>query len=175
MNPKAESRMIWAFFIAFVAVIVISLLFGCKTKKVTITETVYVHDTVTSHKTDTLIDIRVKTDSVVEYKFLTLHDTTIIERGSTVVLKENGDTVRQSEWEKIWQKIQEMESLQHNEIHTDSTSFYKTQNDSLRKALDIEKAKEKIVVKKYPIPWWLMGVFVAFMAGLCFWVLKKAK
>lgn len=171
MDDKRENRIVWAFFVVFITIIAVSLLCGCKTKTVTITETVYVHDTVTNHKTDTLIDIRVKTDSVIEYKLLTLNDTTIIERGSVVVLKENGDTLKQSEWEKTWQKIKEKENVQHNESHSDSINLYKAQNDSLRKALNIEKAKEKTVIKRYYIPWWLIATLVIIFIGLYIYVL----
>lgn len=157
--------------IMLMTLMALSLLISCKTREVVRQETVYVHDTVTNHKTDTLIDIRVKTDSVVEYKLLTFNDTTVIERKSVVVLKENGDTLKQSEWEKTWQKTKEKENVQHNESHSDSTNFYKTQNDSLQKVLNIEKAKEKTVIKRYYIPWWLIATLVIIFIGLYIYTL----
>lgn len=171
ITSQEENGMGCGAIIAIVVVALLASLCSCKTKTVTITETVYIHDTVTNHKTDTLIDIRVKTDSVIEYKLLTFNDTTIIERGSVVVLKENGDTLKQSEWEKIWQKVKEKENVQHNESHSDSTSFYKAQNDSLRKALSIEKTKEKTVIKRYSIPWWLIVTLAVILVGLYVYVL----
>ena len=171
ITPRKENGKAYGVFIAIAIIALLISLCSCKTKTITVTETVYVHDTVTNHKTDTLIDIRVKTDSVIEYKLLTFNDTTIIERESVVVLKENGDTLKKSEWEKIWQKIKEKENVQHNESHFDSINFYKAQNDSLRKVLNIEKAKEKTTIKRYSIPWWLIVTFAVIFIGLYIYVL----
>ena len=174
ITPRTETGIAAIAITAILLIIVLSLLAGCKTKTVTITETLYVHDTITSHKTDTIVDIRVKTDSVVEYKMLTSHDTTIIERENTIVLRENGDTLRQSELEKVWQKIHDMENLQHIENHFDSLGFYKVQNDSLRKALAENKSRDKTVVKtEKVIKWWEYVLLLAIVGIAIYFVLRR--
>jgi len=147
--------MVWAFFVVFVSIIVLSLLFGCKTKTVTVTENVYVHDTVTSIKTDTVREVKVQT----------IRDTTIQKEVHTYTLNNVGDTVREIH------HYHDRETV----IVVDSTDRYKATVDSLRQALKEEKSKDKTIVKRYPIPWWLCLFFVVAMAALSVMVLKKTK
>ena len=43
-------------------------------------------------------------------EYVTVHDTTYISRS---------DTISEREWERLWQKIHELESARHNESHRD--------------------------------------------------------
>ena len=175
MTPKGETRIALVFTAIILALIALTFV-GCKTPK-TVTETLteYVHDTVTVHKADTVEITKVEKDSVIEYKLLAIHDTTIIDRGSCVVLKENGDTLRQWEWNNVLQKVHEKENNTKNETHIDSASYYKATVDSLRAALHEAKSKEKVVVKtKYILRWWEWGIIGLLAVALVAAVIKRS-
>ena len=137
---ERENRIVWVFFVAFVAIIVLSLLFGCKTKTVVETFTEYVHDTVTSIKTDTVKEVRVQI----------VRDTTILKEIHTYTLNNVGDTIREIH------HYHERDRL----MVVDSTYRYRATVDSLQKALTEEKAKVKISVKDH-IPKWVWIVLIA--------------
>ncbi len=175
MTPKGETRIALVFADIILAIIALTFV-GCKTPK-TVTETivVHVHDTVTVHKTDTVKVVKVEKDSVIVYKYLAVHDTTIIDHGSCVVLKENGDTLRQYEWNNVMQKLHERDNNTHSKVHQDSTGYYKATVDSLRAALHEAKAKEKVVVKtKYILRWWEWGIVGLLAVALLAAVIKKS-
>lgn len=157
MTRKQETGMA---VITAVVLLLLILLSSCSTKK-TITEYVAVHDTLTVHHSDTLKIIRVTRDTIVDWKYITLHDTLHHEKERVIVLNENGDTISQREWEKLWQKIHELESARHNESHSDSSSYLKAQNDSLRAVLKAQEEKKE--VKRTTIPRiWQYGLIALF-------------
>lgn len=155
MDREGENRIVWAFFVVFVAIIVVSLLFGCKTKTVVETVIEHVHDTVQVHHSDTVKEVKVThhTDTV---KQIETH---------TFTLNNVGDTVKE---------IHHYHDLWHTTV-IDSTNRYKAVVDSLQKALIEEKSKEKTIIKRYPIPWWLIYFSIAAITTLCAWVLVKGK
>ena len=155
MDKERENRIVWVFFVAFITIIVVSLLWGCKTQKVVETQVVTIHDTLITHRTDTVRDIKVttKTDTI---KQVETH---------TFTLNNVGDTVKE---------IHHYHDLWHTTV-VDSTYRYKAIVDSLRKALTEEKSKEKTIVKRYPIPWWLIYFTLAAVTLLCVWVFLKVK
>lgn len=155
MDREGENRIVWAFFVIFISIIVVSLLWGCKTQKVVETQVLTIHDTLITHRTDTVRDVKVttKTDTV---KQIETH---------TYTLNNVGDTIKE---------IHHYHDLWHTMV-VDSTDRYKAVVDSLQKALTEEKSKEKTVVKRYPIPWWLILTFVAVLSALCAWVLIQGK
>ena len=147
--------MVWVFFITFIAIIVLSLLLGCRTKTVTVTEYVNIHDTLTTFRTDTIRDVRVQT----------VRDTVRQVESHTFTLNNVGDTVKE---------IHHYHDLWHTMV-VDSTDRYKATVDSLRAALKESKEKSTTIVKRYPIPWWLIAVFVVVLTGLCVFALMKGK
>ena len=154
MNPKEESRMVWAFFIAFIAIIAVSLLFGCKTQKVVETVIERVHDTVTSVRTDTVREVRVQI----------IRDTTIQKEVHTYTLDNKGDTVREIHHYHDSEKV----------IVVDSTDRYKAVVDSLRQALHEAKSKDKMVVKtKKVVRWWEYVALLIIVGTTIFFVLRR--
>lgn len=154
MDREGENRIVWAFFVVFVAIIVVSLLFGCKTPKVVETVVEHVHDTVQVHHSDTVKEVKVThhTDTV---KQIETH---------TFTLNNVGDTVREiHQYHDIW----------HTTV-IDSTDRYKAVVDSLRKALQESKEKEKVVTKTKPlIRWWEYVVLLSIVGITIFFVLKR--
>lgn len=156
MDREGENRIVWAFFIIFIAVIAVSLLFGCKTKKVIETVTEHVHDTVQVHHSDTVREVKVShhTDTV---KQIETH---------TYTLNNVGDTVKEIHH---FVEVNKM-------IVVDSTYRYKARMDSLERALKVEKDKnkEKVVTKtKYVIRWCEYAILFALVGGCIFFVLKR--
>ena len=154
MNGHQESRIAVIAAVTIVAVIILSLLVGCKTKTVVETVTIHHTDTVTAYRTDTVRDVRVttKTDTV---KQIETH---------TYTLNNVGDTVRE---------IHHYHDLWHTMV-VDSTDRYKAIVDSLRQALKESKDKEKVVTKtKYVIRWWEYVVLLAIVGGCIFFILKR--
>lgn len=151
MDKDLENRIVWAFFAIFIAVIVISLLWGCKTKKVAETVVEYVHDTVQVHKSDTVREVKIThhTDTV---KQIETH---------TYTLNNIGDTVKE---------IHHYHDLWHTLV-VDSTNRYEARMDSLERALKVEKNKNKTVIKRYYIPWWLIATLAIIFIGLYIYVL----
>lgn len=157
MTRKQETGM--AVIMAVVLLLLI-LLSSCSTKK-TITEYVTVHDTLVVHHSDTLKIIKETKDTIIDWKYITLHDTLRYEKERVIVLDEKGDTISEREWERLWQKIHELESARHDESHSDSSSYLKAQNDSLRAVLKAQKEKKE--VKRTTIPRiWKYGIFALF-------------
>lgn len=159
MKPTKRQETVMA---VIVALIILAFLFltSCSTKK-TITEYVTVHDTLVVHHSDTLKIIKVTRDTVVDWKYITLHDTLRHDRERVIVVNEQGDTISKREWERLWQKIHELESARHDESHSDSSSYLKAQNDSLRAVLKAQEEKKE--VKRTTIPRiWKYGLLVFF-------------
>ena len=136
----------------FIALVV---LMGCTTKQKVVTEYVTVHDTIRTHHTDTLLDVRVVSHT---------------------------DTIRQVEWHNITlnnggDTIKEVHHYYDRQTTTyiDSTYRYKAERDSLNKALHEEKDKERVVVKKTSQPWWEWMLILAILAATILGVKKIAK
>ena len=138
MDNKRENRIVWAFFVAFVTIIVVSLLWGCKTQKVVETVVEHVHDTVQVHHSDTVREVKIShhTDTV---KQIETH---------TFTLNNAGDTIKEiHHYHDVW----------HTTV-IDSTYRYKARMDSLERALEVEKSKNKTITnRKYGS--WEYGCF----------------
>ena len=154
MNPKTETRIALIAAVAIVAAIVLSLLFGCKTKTVIQTDVVTIHDTLITYRTDTVRDVKVttKTDTIKQIE------------SHTYTLNNVGDTVKE---------IHHYHDLWHTLV-VDSTDRYKAVVDSLQKALHESQSKEKVVTKYKPIiRWWEYLVLLAIVGTVIFFVLKR--
>lgn len=149
MTRKQETTIMWV-----IAIILLLIIFSCRTRKDVVTETIHTHDTVMVHKTDTVREIKLQIDSFIDWKLVTIHDTVYHEKEKELVLNEQGDTIKHKEKENLWHKTHENQATQHSESHTDSTAYYKAENERLRQALVKEQSKEKIVKKSIAIPWW---------------------
>ena len=133
--------------VVWIAVMVLVALCSCTTKK-TVTETVYIHDTVHVSHSDTVRLITHSTDTVHDYKFIHLHDTIFHESKQVIVLNEQGDTIRQKEWDSLFQKYSERLAALSEHSHAESDSTLRHENDSLRHALS--QSHEKTTVKTKP-------------------------
>ena len=162
MTHKQETGMA-----VIVGVIILLLLWltSCSTKK-TITEYVTVHDTLVVHHSDTLKIIKETRDTIVDWKYITLHDTLRHDRERVIVVNEQGDTISEREWERLWQKIHELESARHDESHSDSSSYLKAQNDSLRAVLKAQESKKEVKTTNRLL-WW---EYIAFITLLALWI-----
>lgn len=136
------------FLIVFIAV---CMLCSCSTKQKTIMEYVTVHDTIRTHKTDTLREVsyQVRVDTVrqVESHYITLNNV--------------GDTIKEIHHYHDSEKV----------IVVDSTDRYKAVVDSLRSALTSEQNKYKEIVKtKHVIRWWewllIIGIVLSLIYGV---------
>ena len=151
---ERENRIVWVFLVAFIAIIIVSLLWGCKTQKVVETVVEHVHDTVQVHKSDTVREVKV-----------THHTDTVKQIEShTYTLNNVGDTVKEiHHYHDVW----------HTMV-VDSTDRYKAIVDSLRQALRESKDKEKVVTKYKPvIRWWEYVVLLSIVGVVIFFVLKR--
>ena len=156
--------------VVITVVIILLFLTSCSTKK-TVTEYVFGHDTIVTYVTDTVREIRVQKDTVVDWKVVATHDTIHHEKEKVIVLNEQGDTVSQREWDRLWQKIHEMEQSKHNESRVDSSAYYKARSDSLQRIVDTgkEKTTEKVVNRVTLLDKLL---FIAAVGALLVWFWK---
>lgn len=151
MKPTRQQETGIALITAAILLLIILLTMGgCATKKV-VEERVYVHDTLYIYHSDTIRDYKVERDTVVDWKVITKHDTLYHEIERAVTLNERGDTISQREWERLWQKIHELESARHDECHSDSASYLQAENDSLQAIID-SRQEQVVEVKKSPLP-----------------------
>lgn len=142
--------MILLFFIALVA------LCSCSTKQKVVTEYIAVHDTIQTHHTDTIRDVRV----------VTLTDTVRYVEKHDVTVNNVGDTIKEIHHYYDHQTI----------VIVDSTNYYKAECDSLKAALDKSQSKEKVIVKtEYVIRWWEWVIFLSFLAAAILYVKKSKK
>lgn len=118
---------------------------SCATKKV-VEERVYVHDTVTVHKSDTVVDVVYKTHT----------DTVTNTEVHTYTLNNVGDTVKEIHHYHNTEKV----------IVVDSTDRYRATVDSLRAVLKAQENKKEVKTTNRP-RWWEYIVFVLFLS---FWV-----
>ena len=172
MTRKQENVILWV-----IAIALLLIIFSCRTRKEVVTETIHTHDTVMVHKTDTVREVKLQIDSFIDWKYITIFDTVYHEREKELVLNEQGDTIKHKEKENLWHKTHENEATQHNESHTDSTAYYKAENEKLRQALIKEQTKTKEIKKNLIIPWWVWVVLPTILMlgvfGIVRWVIQK--
>lgn len=150
MDKKKETGMVVIAGMVLILIPAIGALCSCTTKQKTVTEYVTVHDTIRTHKTDTLHDVKV----------VTLNDTVRIVEWHELTLNNDGDTIK--EVHHYYDK--------QTTILVDSTNRYKATVDSLRAALTTEQNKYKEVVKtRHVVKWWewlvIVGIVVALLYG----------
>ena len=132
------------------------LLCSCTGKK-TITETVYVHDTLHTYHTDTV--------SVERWNWR--HDTLRIETEQVVTLLQPDKSLPA---ETI--RVETNNWHYQHEVVKDSASKVVARVDSILRALD--KQREKTTIKtKPPIAMWEYGLFLLIVGGACVLVLKS--
>ena len=129
--------------IVIVVIYLLVLLSSCSAKK-TVTEYVYVHDTLTTMKVDTIKDVRVSVQ----------HDTIREHESHTYTINNVGDTVKEIHHYHESEKV----------IIVDSTERYQFKVDSLQRIVDSQKSKETVKTK-IQVPWkWACFVLVAVLA-----------
>jgi len=141
--------------IAAVVIYLLLLLSSCTTTK-TVTEYVTIHDTLTTHHTDTIRDViyQVRTDTIRE----TIVREITIQQDSTG----KKDTIRVNTVNDHYRYV----------YVVDSTSSYRSAVDSILNAIHNSKEKETVKVKTL-IPWWQKGIFLLVIAAVCILVLKS--
>lgn len=137
MEDKRAKDIALIIAIILIAIITLSTLVSCKTREVLREVTITQHDTLYTHNTDTLVDIKV----------LTVHDTVLQVESHTITLNNVGDTIKEIHHYHDTEKV----------IVVDSTNRYKAKIDSLQSI--IHKAKEQNVVKQKKITW---GTFLKY-------------
>ena len=143
-TPRQETGIAIIAATTMIILIIILSLCSCSTKQ-HVVETVYVHDTVFSHHTDT----------VVEVKIVHHTDTVRGHESHTYTINNVGDTVKEYHY------FHEKETT--NTV--DSTYRYQAERDSLRHALMEEKQKTKVVIKeKVSLKWLLISIAAAAIA-----------
>lgn len=157
--------------IAVLMVALLSLLCGCKARKV-VTEYVAVHDTLVVRHSDTIRDFRVVRDTIVDWKVLATHDTIHHEIERVLTLNERGDTISQREWERLWQKIHEMEQARHDESHAEDVAYYKSTADLL-KAMQEKEAKKDVT--KIHVPWKLLCFILVSILAVFMVIIRDKK
>lgn len=115
---------------AIMTLIVLLTMCSCATRKV-VEERVYVHDTVTVHKSDTVVDVRV----------VQQHDTITNTEVHTFTVNNVGDTIKEVHHFHFSEKT----------VVLDSTYRYKARLDSLQKIID-SRQEQVVEVKKSPLP-----------------------
>jgi hypothetical protein len=149
MNRRKETGLVMLLGIALMFAIAMMALCSCTTKQKVVTEYVTVHDTIRTHKTDTLREVsyQVRVDTVRQTET------------HTITLNNVGDTIKEIHHYHDSEKV----------IVVDSTDRYKAVVDSLRAALVSEQQKTKEVVKtRSVVRWWEWLLIVAIVAGLAY-------
>lgn len=112
--------------VAVMLLIVLLTMCSCATRKV-VEERVYVHDTVTVHKSDTVVDVRV----------VQQHDTITNTEVHTFTVNNVGDTIKEVHHFHFSEKT----------VVLDSTYRYKAKIDSLQAIID-GRQEQVVEVKK---------------------------
>lgn len=154
MNKQRETGMAVIMGVVIMVVIALSALFSCTTKERVVTEYVTIHDTIRTHKTDTLREVsyKVRVDTVWQ------HET------HTITLNNDGDTIREIHHYHDIEKV----------IVVDSTNRYVARIDSLQKALEREKSKE-VTKRKVPLSAIARWVIISALVLGIFIVVLKSK
>ena len=143
------------------AIIALTMFAGCKTKEILREVTITQHDTLYTHNTDTLVDIKV----------LTVQDTVRQVESHTITLNNVGDTIKEIHVYHDTEKV----------IVVDSTNRYKSKIDSLQSIID--KTKEQNTVKEKKVLSWYDTIMIIIKiilltAAICFiisWATKDKK
>lgn len=146
LNEREETKMCVTAFIVMMLLVLLSLLCGCKARRV-VTEYIVTHDTLVVGHTDTLriVSHTSKTDTVRES---TIQYITIRQDSDKV------DTIR----------VETVKDHYHTYFVHDSIDTYKAVADSLRRVLDSSKDKVEEVTK-LQIPWkFACGILIAILA-----------
>ena len=156
LNKRQETTMCVTVYTIIMVLVLLSLLCGCKARKV-VTEYVVTHDTLIVGHTDTLriVSHTSKTDTVRE---ATIQYITIRQDSDKV------DTI----------KVETVHDHYHTYYVHDSIDTYKAVADSLQKV--IESKKDKLVEKsQLRIPWKLACfILIAILAVFVFVTLDKS-
>lgn len=128
---------------------------SCTTKEKVITEYVTVHDTIHTHKTDTLREVsyQVRVDTIRQTET------------HTITLNNVGDTIREVHYYHDREKV----------IVVDSTDRYKATVDSLRSALITEQNKYKEVVKTKHVVKWYEWLLILCITGALVYGVKSIR
>lgn len=149
MEERKETGFAVLFGMVLVLIIALTALFGCKTKQKVLTEYITVHDTIRTHKTDTLREVsyQIRVDTIRQ------------QETHTITINDVGDTVREIHHYHDTEKV----------ILVDSTDRYKSVVDSLRAALNTEKQKQKEVIRtKNVVRWWEWLLIVGIVGALVY-------
>lgn len=147
MTKKQENGMA---IIAIAAILLLLFLSSCSTSK-TVTEYIYVHDTLTVSHSDTIRDV----------KYLHQTDTVTNTESHFYTLNNVGDTVREVHYFHNTEKV----------VYVDSTERYRAVVDSLRSVID--QRKQKTTVKRTAVPLWKKATFLLAVFMLCILILKS--
>lgn len=150
MNEKRMTGMAWLAALWLVLAMIFLAMCSCTTKKF-ITETIYEHDTVTVHKSDTVKEV------VYKSKVDTVTNTEV----HTYTLNNVGDTVKEIHHYHNSEKV----------IVVDSTNRYKSIVDSLQAIINHQHDKqEKVTKTKRP---WTDYIIVAAVLAFALFLIKK--
>lgn len=164
---------------AFVLLLLVNMLVGCKTK--TVTEYVAVHDTLRTHSVDTVTKtatiFRTSSDSTDRYQFRDRTEKVLKTRDRTVTLNERGDTTRVDTRTATLHYLHESDSAGVYKERVDSLAMlidtYKSRCDSLQSVIDRQYEKKSVVKKKSILKPVLVTAFLALMMALCFIIYRK--
>ena len=147
MTKRQETGMAWLAATVLIIACILMAMCSCGSEKV-ITETIYEHDTVTVHHSDTVKEVVYKSKV----------DTVTNTEEHVYYLNNEGEPVKE---------IHHYHSVEKTNT-VDSTYRYQAERDSLRQALLEEKAREKTMTK-IQVPWkWLCMILAAFFASIVF-------
>lgn len=150
MNEKRMTGMAWLAALWLVLAMIFLAMCSCTTKKV-ITETIYEHDTITVHHSDTIKEV------VYKSKVDTVTNTEV----HTYTLNNVGDTVKEIHHYHNKEKV----------IVVDSTDRYKSIVDSLQAIINHQHDKqEKVTKTKRP---WTDYVIVAVVLAFALFLIRK--
>ena len=132
MTRIQESVLTWV-----IIIILLLIIFSCKTRREVVRETVHDHDTVMVQKTDTFVEVKVKE----------VRDTVKQVEKHVITLNNVGDTIKE---------VHHYHDIMRTVI-VDSTQRYQAKVDSLQKLVNHLRDTSKVVKKGIVMPWW-MGV-----------------
>ena len=143
LTNREETRMCITAITAILILLLLSLLCGCKARKV-VTEYVVSHDTVMTYRKDTIRDV----------KYLHHTDTVTNKEVHTYTINDVGDTLKEIHHYHDTEKV----------IIVDSTDRYRAVVDSLQRIVDSQKEK-KVEVTKMKVPMkWVAFILVTVLA-----------
>lgn len=150
MNEKRMTGMAWLLALWLILAMIFLAMCSCGSEKV-ITETIYEHDTVTVHHSDTVKEV------VYKSKVDTVTNTEV----HTYTLNNVGDTVKEIHHYHNKEKV----------IVVDSTNRYKSIVDSLQAIINHQHDKqEKVTKTKRP---WTDYIIVAAVLAFALFLIKK--